>query len=377
MTCKTNKVKCLYLYIVLAVVVVLILFSNSREIMVRMIVAGSSASLHQLRDAQVNRQLRSNLNMKEEIYGGGEERVNLDINAFPIENSIAALKSANGLEDKINTNMEGLLENIHFQNWANYMDIAYDNHHAKAALAKISKLITFYGENKVIEMLKTGKDVDATRPIVEHLELGLALKWTSERKIDEGIGLLARNKNDVTSFLGSQSLKDWIEYCAETMNENPYSLLLTKFFFKHCSKKFLAKEFAVAKNIDATKNVATELEKQLIKKWLKDNDNGNNGKAIFDYLGLKATGVNSPVWDTWVSYLVKLRAGKEIGQEEENKLVVSVLREYYHNDDYLEKWLLETPRDRNLPQYWRRLVSLVWRRYASVRNWRACVERDL
>ena len=87
--------------------------------------------------------------------------------------------------------------------------------------------------------------------------------------------------------------------------------------------------------------------------------------------------LDSPVWDTWVSYAVKLRAGKEIGQEEENKLVVSVLREYYHNDDYLEKWLLETPRDRNLPQYWRRLVSLVWRRYASVRNWRACVERDL
>ena len=185
MTCKTNKAKCLSLYIVLAVVVVLTLLSTSRKTMVRRIVAGSSASLHQLRDEQVNRQLRANLNMKEEIYGGGEERVNLDINAFPIENSIAALKSANGLEDKINTNMEGLLENIHFQNWAKYMDIAYDNHHAKAAIAKISKLITFYGENKVIEILKTGEGVSTTRPTAEHLELGLALKWTSEGKMKD------------------------------------------------------------------------------------------------------------------------------------------------------------------------------------------------
>ena len=340
MTCKTNKVKCLYLYIVLAVVVVLILFSNSREIMVRMIVAGSSASLHQLRDAQVNRQLRSSMNMKEEIYGGGEERVNLDINAFPIENSIAALKSANGLEDKINTNMEGLLENIHFQNWAKYMDIAYDNHHAKAALAKISKLITFYGENKVIEMLKTGKDVDATRPIVEHLELGLALKWTSEGKMDDGIGLLARNKNDATSFLGSQSLKDWIDYFAETMNENPYSLLLTKFFLIHYREESLAEKFVVAKNNGAAKNVATELEKQLIQEWLKRKDSGEDGETVFGYLGLILEGVDSPTWDTWVSYLVKLCAGKEIGQDEENELVVSVLRGYFQNDNYLKKWLI-------------------------------------
>ena len=50
--------------------------------------------------------------------------------------------------------------------------------------------------------------------------------------------------------------------------------------------------------------------------------------------------LDSPVWDTWFSYAVKLRAGKEIGQEEENKLVVSVLREYFHNDDYLKEWLI-------------------------------------
>ena len=261
MTCKTNKVKCLYLYIVLAVVVVLILFSNSREIMVRMIVAGSSASLHQLRDAQVNRQLRSNLNMKEEIYGGGEERVNLDINAFPIENSIAALKSANGLEDKINTNMEGLLDNIHFRNWANYMDIAYDNHHAKAAIAKISKLITFYGENKVIEMLKTGKGVSTTRPTAEHLELGLALKWTQDKRMNDVFGVLAAGNRGVIENIESQLVKDWIYYCEYRLRIKLYSLLLKRLSIEQENDYLLAKQFAEMKENDAAKFMATKLEK--------------------------------------------------------------------------------------------------------------------
>ncbi|CAI5730912.1 unnamed protein product [Peronospora farinosa] len=125
MACKTNKVKRRNLYMVLAIVVVLTLLSNSRQTMARMIVAGSSASQHPLRDARVKRQLRLNSNMKEEIHGGGDDdEERFDLNHSPIENVIASLKAADALEPKL----VGTLKDANFQEWAMHMDEAYQRH---------------------------------------------------------------------------------------------------------------------------------------------------------------------------------------------------------------------------------------------------------
>ncbi|CAH0491155.1 unnamed protein product [Peronospora farinosa] len=250
--------------------------------------------------------------MKEEIHGGGDDD---------------------------ERELVGTLKDANFQEWAMHMDEAYQRHRVKAAVAKISKLITRYGEEKVIRMLAAGKDDQATQSLVEQLELGLALKLTSDGNIYRGVSLLAANEEDVTKFLGSQSLKDWIDYCAETLNENPYSLLLSEYFpnkLKRDTDKSLAKMLAVAKGDSAAKNVATELEKQLMEMWFK---NGESGTAVFNRLKLKKAGIDTQEWDVWVSYLVKRYAGEEIGKEEENELVLFMLRKDFADDEGLKDWL--------------------------------------
>ncbi|RQM09207.1 hypothetical protein DD237_000359 [Peronospora effusa] len=275
--------------------------------------------------------------MKEEIHGGGgdDDEERFDLNLSPIENVIASLKAADALEPKI----VGTLKDANFQEWAMHMDEAYQRHRVKAAVAKISKLITRYGEEKVIRMLAAGKDDDATQSVAKDLTLGLALKLTSDGNIYRGVSLLAANEEDVTKFLGSQSLKDWIDYCAETLNENPYSLLLSEYFpnkLKRDTDKSLAEMLAVAKGDSAAKNVATELEKQLMEMWFK---NGESGTAVFNRLKLEKAGIDTQEWDTWVSYLVKRYAGEEIGKQEENELVLFMLRKDFADDEGLKKWL--------------------------------------
>ncbi|RMX69373.1 hypothetical protein DD238_001314 [Peronospora effusa] len=302
-----------------------------------MIIAGSSASQHPLRDTRVKRQLRSNSNINEANHGGGDddERARFDMNISPIENVIASLKAADALEPKI----VGTLKDANFQEWARHMDVANHGDRVKAAVAKISKLLSRYGEEKVIWMLEIGKYDQATQSLVEQLELGLALKLTSDGNIYRGVSLLAANEEDVTKFLGSQSLKDWIDYCAETLNENPYSLLLSEYFLNKPMRdtyKSLAKMLAVAKGNSAAKNVATELEKQLMEMWFK---NGESGTAVFNRLKLEKAGIDTQEWDTWVSYLVKRYAGEEIGKQEENELVLFMLRKDFADDEGLKKWL--------------------------------------
>ncbi|CAI5730807.1 unnamed protein product [Peronospora farinosa] len=525
MACKTNKVKYLYLYMVLAVVVVLTLLSNSQTPMVRMIIAGSSASQHPLRDTRVKRQLRSNSNIKEANHGGDDddERAGFDMTVSPIENVIASLKAADALEPKL----VGMLKDANFQEWARHMDVANHGDRVKAAIAKISKLlnrygeekvtwmleigkydratqpvakdltlglalkltsdgniyrgidtqewdtwvsylvkryageeigeeigeeeenelvlfmlrkdfaddeglkkwlaaartvkgkeraialqrmleekekpiendteapttlktaeeletgmarfdedmeglldsadfkmwaknvvqkskterdpvgakmatvsalITRYGEEKVRSMLAAGKNVPATRSTAEHLELGLALKWTEDGRTGDVGTLLGAGNDDVISIMGSQLMKDWTYFCENRLKIDPYSLILKRFFsLKHSNKYYvLAAELAAAKDDGAAKNVATKLEKHLFEKWKID---GKNSDDVFEYLHLHRAGINmldSPVWDTWVSYLVYFHVAENIGEEDKYTLVLSKLNV---TDDLLDKSL--------------------------------------
>ncbi|CAH0486443.1 unnamed protein product [Peronospora farinosa] len=334
MACMTNTVKRRYWFMVLATVFVLTWLSKSAKTMVKMIVAGSSVSQHALRDARVNRQLRADFQMTEKIDRDDEERV-ADLDSS-IQHLNAALKNANALEARmpeVGKNMDILLKSEEFRNWAENIDFVNQKDFGKAAVDKISRLMTRFNEKAVIRMLEDGKKVEATKSIAEGLEMGLALKRTSDGDPDKAIELLVAvaGKDGVPNFLGSPFLKYWIDYCEKTM-KNPYSLL-TEYFLQEFGDRKLAHTLAEAKGSDAARNVATELEKQLIEKWV------DSSMDVFRDLKFDKAGIDTPEWDTWVSYLVKKYVGEKIGDEEENELVISVLRKYFKNDDRLRKWI--------------------------------------
>ncbi|CAI5710513.1 unnamed protein product [Peronospora farinosa] len=290
MACTINKVKHLFWYMVLATVVV--------------------ASQYAPANAREKRQSRLSSSITEKSYGGDEERVTpFELNFGPtLENTFETSTSGATVDKILESSLWPPSENTIEASLAtgNGADKKAKKLPKSAALAtgdEVEANEKILGEGaSIIAAAKKCKGTENTATILEN---SLVLKWSDEMIVRLETNLLA-GKKDVC-----QILTEVKEGNQESGFGFPIPLLFDK-LSKHFTKRELADELVLAQDKESVKESVKETAKMLadyqMMKW--KHKNNLSGKDVFRLLGLNTAGIDSPLYETFISYVVMLAGNK-------------------------------------------------------------------
>ncbi|UIZ28482.1 hypothetical protein KXD40_009312 [Peronospora effusa] len=194
-------------------------------------------------------------------------------------------------------------------------------------------------------MLEAAEKDPATRETAQHLQLFLQLHESLDEHAFE---ILYLDYDDLTEFLASPVLKSYFELYSFLRKETPISSL-----YNELSKKYkgpeLTKQLLAAQSNDAAKKTALMLARYQCVDWRRKDIGGD---VVFERFGLNRAGTymfDHPQWNMWIWFMRALEKKRYVNEEDLSKLVLTVLRKHYEDDDLL-LWFrnVKTGKDKKL-----------------------------
>ncbi|KAG7389008.1 hypothetical protein PHYPSEUDO_011471 [Phytophthora pseudosyringae] len=186
------------------------------------------------------------------------------------------------------------------------------------------KLKPSYDDAALAKMIALAKKDATTTAVAENLESAQVWQWVKQDKSVIDVFRLLKLNEEGATLLKSPMLGTWVKY-VDMQNKDPYNLLFSAMKKTKVDEVALARMIGAAKKDVSSASIAEKLEQLQIAKWSKAEKSGDD---LFLLLGLKKEKdkvFESPVWDTWVSYLVKK-------EDDADTVMFSVLRTNFGNN---------------------------------------------
>ncbi|KAG6611994.1 RxLR effector protein [Phytophthora cinnamomi] len=227
---------------------------------------------------------------------------------------------------KLNKQGENLFESAAFRSWTMYVI-----NEGNADGLMVSALKTTYTDDVLATMILAAKKSTTTKDIAQKLEKTEMKNWIRSKHSADAVFKLLKLDDNVDNLLTNPLLGNWVAY-AEKVNENPYSILLTKLKLSELTRTDgkLADMLVRAKETASTSVIAGKLEAVQLEKWLSE---GKSAEDVFKLLQLEKEGEtllwNPRVW-SWVDYVAKLDSTKT------DDTIASVLKPRYSDQMLVE-----------------------------------------
>ncbi|CAI5715966.1 unnamed protein product [Peronospora farinosa] len=169
----------------------------------------------------------------------------------------------------------------------------------------------------------------------EGAKKSLALEWSDEMMVRLEKMLLA-GKKDVTQIL--TEVKEWNQ---ESGLGFPIPLLFDK-LSKHFTERELAGQLVLAQDKENVKETANMLADYQMMRWIHKDK--YSGEDVFKLLWFEIASIDSPLFDTLISYMAMLD-GKVYSYKTKMKPLLDMLKQYF-SEQILFEWfnaLAETP----------------------------------
>ncbi|POM72557.1 RxLR effector family protein, partial [Phytophthora palmivora] len=181
----------------------------------------------------------------------------------------------------------------------------------------------------VTSVTKVKDLVTSTQQNLKTLAANAKLKFaTNKQKASDDLFRALKIGNVERRPLESKQFQQWTDSIAKTYKKDPEvgTTTMVSTLLSHYDDASVANMLAAAGKVTRTKDVAKSLEGGLFTNWIIKERSADD---VFTLLKLNKEGdkiFQSPVWNTWVSYVTKL------DNKNPNQLMFKVLRKHYDDE---------------------------------------------
>ncbi|POM81649.1 Hypothetical protein PHPALM_345 [Phytophthora palmivora] len=181
----------------------------------------------------------------------------------------------------------------------------------------------------VTSVTKVKDLVTSTQQNLKTLAANAKLKFaTNKQKASDDLFRVLKVSNVERRPLESKQFQQWADSVAKTYKKDPEvgTTTMVSTLLSHYDDASVANMLAAAGKVTRTKDVAKSLEGGLFTNWIIKERSADD---VFTLLKLNKEGdkiFQSPVWNTWVSYVTKL------DNKNPNQLMFKVLRKHYDDE---------------------------------------------
>ncbi|RMX68353.1 hypothetical protein DD238_005313 [Peronospora effusa] len=315
--------------------------------------------------------------MPEDIYGDDEERMNPEIKLdvdIPVQprNVIGALNVNEELVGRIREVDDMTKVSVDLVKWANSQGQLTEEQSLEAARVKAFELTSAYGRVNIATLLEAEKNDPAKVVTAKRLEHALVLNWSNEINYERVFEKLLAGEMDLEKFLESTEIQTWI-------HKNPQPRAAISRLFFDLTKKYtlleLAKQLSILERLngkDAVKKTAQMLSVLQMTIWKKAEFSADKTYELFllnkaDVDSFDNPLLDSPMWNVWILYLIRLNDLKKQSYPELAALVIPVLRKHYI-DQTLFDWFLHANTEKLQAQHFKKALIDVQEKEREMRK---------
>ncbi|GMF49551.1 unnamed protein product [Phytophthora fragariaefolia] len=194
-----------------------------------------------------------------------------------------------------------LIYSDEFPKWLSYVDDLNAKISTKKTSA-ISILSAHFGDAALYKMIDGAQYRTRTKDLAAKLERELMQYWVATAKAPDDVFLVMELNNVETNLLKNIKFRAWSKYVDDYNARYPEqeASMIPALRLQRYDDQVLFSMAAAGMNLEATKNVATKLQEQLIHVWLSSRKSPDD--ALME-LGLgQASGklFEDPLFDKWV-----------------------------------------------------------------------------
>nr|QPM65698.1 RxLR23-2 [Phytophthora capsici] len=191
-----------------------------------------------------------------------------------------------------------LFENPKFLAWAQYVDDFNQKHQTQNSM--LPTLVRQFGGDDLSIMLEKAKQADKTYGVALRLQGEQMKLWRREGLTTDMLFKIYKLDDGATNLLENPGIKIWMRYADELFPGD--STLLFKKLQKTYSDEALSKILINGKTVASTEKLASDLQNQQLRYWLKDLV---PPEKAFQLLSLNKGAddvFGSPQLQTWIRY---------------------------------------------------------------------------
>ncbi|ETK73270.1 hypothetical protein L915_19779, partial [Phytophthora nicotianae] len=207
-----------------------------------------------------------------------------------------------------------------FYRWMTFMSKS-DTIDPEMAMYRV--LGTYHSDAALAKMFAAAKQAESTRALAAQLERIQLKNWVRGGESPNAVFKALALDQMGTSIFSSPLFSRWANFVTKTSPNHP-DVTMYRTLGTYYSDDILARMFAMGKQVDSTKTLATNLENIQLTNWANA---GKSAESVFNTLKLDKTGgrlFESRVVNTWASYVTKTH-------DDPNAIMLALLKDKYHD----------------------------------------------